>query len=228
MEKLMKSVAALMLMTVVICAAGCKKEGYGVLNGHEYVDLGLPSGLRWATCNVGADMPEGLGYYIAWGETQPKDNYGWGSYQLGIDYNKLTKYCGKPEYGYNGFSDDLTTLVPEDDAATANWGIGWRIPTQEEWQELIDHTTHAWIRQNGVDGIMFTASNGNSIFLPAGGFFHYGDVMFRGRYGAYWSSSLDSDEPYYGKLCEFESNYARTSKYGRLYGMLVRAVCSAN
>lgn len=228
MKSLMKAIAALMLMTAVVCAAGCKKEGYGVLNGHEYVDLGLPSGLRWATCNVGADMPEGLGYYIAWGEMQPKENYGWDSYQLGIDYNKLTKYCGKPEYGYDGFSDDLTTLLPEDDAATANWGAGWRMPIQEEWKELIDHTTHTWTRQNGVDGILFTASNGNSIFLPAGGYFHYSEVISPGSYGAYWSSSLDPDEPYYGKLCEFESNYARTSKIGRLYGMLVRAVCSAN
>ena len=99
----MKAVAALMLSAAVVCAAGCKKDPAGSLNGHEYVDLGLPSGTLWATCNVGADIPEKYGDYFAWGETQSKDNYGWDSYQLGIDYNKLTKYCNNPEYGYNGF-----------------------------------------------------------------------------------------------------------------------------
>ena len=109
---------------------------------HEYVDLGLPSGLLWATCNVGATSPEDYGDYFAWGETQPKDTYEWSTYQYcNGSYNTLTKYCSNSSYGYNGFTDNLTTLLPEDDAATANWGGNWRMPTKEEFQELYNNTT---------------------------------------------------------------------------------------
>ena len=112
---------------------------------YVYVDLGLPSGLLWATCNVGADNPEDYGDYFAWGETQPKDTYNWSTYQYcNGSYNTLTKYCSNSSFGYNGFTDDLTTLLPEDDAATANWGSHWRMPTEEEWQELYRNTTNTW------------------------------------------------------------------------------------
>ena len=137
---------------------------------HAYVDLGLPSGLLWAACNVGANAPEEYGDYFAWGETQPKDVYNWSTYQYCMGSNNtLTKYCTDPNYGYNGFTDNLTILLPEDDAATANWGNGWRMPTKEEWQELLDNTTVTWTQQNGVNGRLFTGSNGNSLFLPAAG-----------------------------------------------------------
>ena len=89
--------------------------------GHVYIDLGLPSGALWATCNVGADNPEDYGDYFAWGETQPKDSYSWDNYLYGSGYNQLTKYCYDSYYGYNGFADTLTVLLPEDDAVTANW-----------------------------------------------------------------------------------------------------------
>ena len=127
---------------------------------HEYVDLGLPSGTLWATCNVGANAPEEYGDYFAWGETAPKDVYNWSTYQY-YDGSNLAKYTG---------SDGLTTLLPEDDAATTNWGNEWRMPTKEEWQELLDNTTNKWTTQNGVNGRLFTGSNGNSLFLPAVGF----------------------------------------------------------
>ena len=108
-------------------------KNYADHSFHEYVDLGLPSGLLWATCNVGADAPEDYGDYIAWGETTPKTTYNWSTYQYCMgSYNTLTKYCNKTSFGYNGFTDNLTTLLPEDDAATANWGSGWRMPTEEE------------------------------------------------------------------------------------------------
>ena len=109
---------------------------------HDYVDLGLPSGTLWATCNVGADSPEDYGDYFAWGETQPKDTYDWSTYQYcNGSYNTLTKYSVEffdswyeqyTNYGYNGFIDNLTTLLPEDDAATANWGADWRMPTKKD------------------------------------------------------------------------------------------------
>ena len=166
---------------------------------HEYIDLGLPSGTLWATCNVGANAPEDYGDYFAWGETQPKDYYDWSTYQYSNgndDYDpQLTKYCNNDGYGYNGFSDDLTTLLPEDDAATANWGADWCMPTQEEWQELVDNTTFIWTTQNGVNGALFTATNGNSLFLPAAGVAAGVNHNGTGESSSYWSNSLNPDNP---------------------------------
>ncbi len=194
-------------------------------SNHDYVDLGLPSGLLWATCNVGADSPEDYGDYFAWGETQPKDTYNWSTYQYcNGDYNTLTKYCSNSSYGYNGFTDNLTTLLPEDDAATANWGSDWRMPTKEEWQELYNNTTVTWTTQNGVNGRLFTASNGNSLFLPAAGCRWGVDLEYAGGDGNYWSSSLHSSNAW-----NFYFNSGGYSMHGssRSNGRSVRAVRSS-
>ena len=161
----------------------------------QYVDLELPSGTLWGICNVGADSPEEYGDYFAWGETQPKDTYSWSTYQhCNGSYSTLTKYCNNSSWGYNGFTDNLTTLLPEDDAATANWGSDWRMPTKEEWQELYQNTAHTWTTQNGVYGRLFTASNGNSLFLPAAGCYRWGGELDNaGSDGYYWSSSLEPE-----------------------------------
>ena len=140
MQNLTKTIAALILSIALLCAAGCKKHnsGNGSYNGHDYIDLGLPSGTMWATCNVGAENPEGYGDYFAWGETQPKAVYTDSNYVYSHGgYDDFTKYCTKPEFGYNGFTDNLKTLQPSDDAATVNWGEGWRTPTMNEWIELV-------------------------------------------------------------------------------------------
>ena len=195
---------------------------------HLYVDLGLPSGLLWATCNVGADTPEGYGDYFAWGETAPKDTYNWSTYQYcNGSYNPLTKYCQNSSYGYNGFTDDLTTLEPSDDAATANWGNGWRMPTQAEFQELRDNTTVTWTTLGGVNGRLFTATNGNSLFLPAAGYRNGSSLYDAGSFGNYWSSSLNTDGPGYAWDFSFYSG-----RYGMYYdsrgnGFTVRPVRSA-
>jgi hypothetical protein len=204
-----------------------------------YVDLGLPSGLLWATCNVGADNPEDYGDYFAWGETQPKDVYDWSTYQYcNGSYYALTKYSVEffdswyehyTNYGYNGFIDNLTTLLPEDDAATANWGADWRMPTKEDWQELYQSTTSIWTTQNGVNGRLFTASNGNSLFLPAAGTCPISDFGLPGSYGNYWSSSL---ETYYSsdhaiELRFYPSGYA-TGDGSRDRGQSVRPVRCMN
>ena len=195
---------------------------------HEYVDLGLPSGTLWATCNVGADTPEDYGHYFAWGETQPKDTYNWNTYQYCMGSNNtLTKYCNNSSYGYNGFTDNLTTLLPEDDAATANWGNGWRMPTKEEWQELYQNTTHTWTTQNGVNGRLFTASNGNSLFLPAAGYRLDGSLGYAGSLGDYWSSSLYTGYPYYAWGLNFNSVDSGMDYSYRDYGWSVRAVRSS-
>ena len=197
-------------------------------NYHEYVDLGLPSGLLWATCNVGADTPEDYGDYFAWGEISTKSTYNWNTYQYCMGSSTtMTKYCSKSIYGYNGFTDDLTTLLPEDDAATANWGSDWRMPTKEEWQELYQNTTHTWTTQNGVNGRLFTASNGNSFFLPAAGYRAVGGLSGAGSFGYYCSSSLDTGSPSNARGFYFDSIYYDMGSGNRYYGLSVRGVRSS-
>jgi len=198
---------------------------------NDYVDLGLPSGLLWATCNVGADSPEDYGDYFAWGETTPKDTYNWSTYQhCNGSYTTLTKYCTNADFGNNGYVDNLTTLLPEDDAATANWGPDWRMPTEEEWEELLDNTTVTWTTQNGVNGRLFTATNGNSIFLPAAGGYTNSGLVDTDSDGAYWSSSLDmvySDNSDNALGFGFESGNYIVGYAGRYCGFTVRPVRSA-
>ena len=192
-------------------------------NPSDWVDLGLPSGLLWATRNVGASSPEDYGAYFAWGETRYKIYYNWSHYRYcNGSYNTLTKYCNDSDYGYNGFTDNLTTLQPSDDAATANYG--GRTPTYAEWQELLNNTTVQQATQNGVNGRLFTASNGNSLFLPAAGYRVESRLENAGEIGYYWSSSLGTDGPYYAWHFDFISNYQGIYGYHRQAGRSVRAV----
>ena len=150
-----------------ISLAGTKQNV--VSDSHAYVDLGLPSGLLWATCNIGADTPEAYGDYFAWGETEPRTNF------------------TETNYTYSEYPDILPDYA---DAATANWGGNWRMPTMEEFEELYTNTTVTVnTQQNGVNGCLFTAQNGNSLFLPAAGFYTNGFLIEVGK-GFYWSSSL--------------------------------------
>lgn len=192
---------------------------------HEYVDLGLPSGLKWATCNVGATTPEDYGDYFAWGEVEPKEYYDWSTYKYGTDYNQLTKYCTSSRLGKDGFVDNKTVLDSEDDAATANWGGSWRMPTEVEQQELVDNCTWTWTTQNGVNGYKVTGPNGNSIFLPAAGYMDEGSLSDAGSDGDYWSSSLDTDISSYVCFVYFYSEHVDWSAYGRWCGFTVRPVC---
>ena len=198
-------------------------EGGGT--NHEYVDLGLPSGTLWATCNVGATTPEGYGDYFAWGETESKVYYSWPAYNYcNGDYRQLTKYCSKSSYGYNGFTDHLTILEPDDDAATVNWGVDWRVPTKEEWQELLDNTTAIWTVQGGHNGRLFTATNGNCLFLPAA-CCHVGTIVYTGGY--YWSSTLDLENPCDAWYLFSTSGSCSMYNYSRCDGLSVRPVRSA-
>ena len=201
----------------------------GTLNGHDYVDLGLPSGTLWATCNLGAEKPEDYGNYYAWGETQPKDYYYWSTYKYCGDEGRttLTKYCCDSVYGYNGYTDNLTVLLPEDDAAKVNWGNGWRMPTKEELQELNNNTTSIWTTLSGVNGRLFTASNGNSLFLPAAGSRWANEFDDAGCHGFFLSSSLDMRNPSCAWYFGFNSNYHAVDGRYRVGGYTVRPVCSA-
>ena len=200
-----------------------------LVGSHDYVDLGLPSGTLWATCNVGASIPESDGDYFAWGETLTKNYFNWGNYQYSNgSYLTLTKYCSEPYYGNDGYSDWLSILLPEDDAATGNWGTAWRTPTNGEWQELYNNTTSTWTTQNGVNGILFTASNGNSIFFPAAGYRNNNSLNYAGSNGYYWSSSLNEDYPANAKCLKFGSDYCNFGSYSRCCGLSVRAVRSSS
>lgn len=197
----------------------------------EYVDLGLPSGTLWATCNVGANSPEEYGDYFAWGETEPKSEYSWSTYKYcngSTITPHMTKYCNKSSDGYNGFTDTLTELLPEDDAATANWGSGWQMPSTAQQQELInsEYTTTTWTTLNGVNGRMIVSkSNGNHIFLPAAGFYEYTSLYtYIGTYGFYWSRSLNTRNSLHGRYLAVYSSYIDTANYYRNVGQSVRPV----
>lgn len=193
---------------------------------HGYVDLGLPSGLKWATCNVGANAPEEYGYYFAWGEVEPKTTYNWSTYKYCVDnYDNLTKYCSQSGYGNNGFTDSKTVLDPEDDAATVNWGGAWRMPTKAEQDELREKCTWVWTSQNGVNGYKVTGPNGNSIFLPAAGDMLEGDLSVDGSWGYYWSSSLYAGSPDGAYYAYFDLGYVGWDYLSRYYGLAVRPVC---
>lgn len=245
MSRVLKSIAVFMLMMVF--ALSCNKpldpnNGNGqqndsiidndeMLYGHAFVDLGLPSGILWATCNIGADTIEELGDYFAWGETAPKELYDWKSYKYGRfihERYELNKYCTDSVYGLDGFVDDLTLLELEDDVARACWGGGWRMPTIEEWEELYGHTSSEWSVQNGMSGWRFTASNGISLFLPAAGYWWDGEFNCADL-GVYWSSSLNIEYPNRGWSFHFGMyNGHLCGSSDRNRGQTVRAVCSAN
>ena len=139
----------------------------GYENGHEWVNLGLPSGTKWATCNIGADKHEAYGEYFAWGEIETKSDYSWSTYKYGKDDHLLTKYCAKSDYGKDGFTDNKTELDLDDDVAHKQWGGSWHMPSKEQFSELQTNTTHEWITVNGISGYKFIASNGKFIFLPS-------------------------------------------------------------
>ncbi len=177
----------------------------GYLNGYGYVDLGLPSGTKWATCNVGASTPTAYGNYYAWGETTTKETYNSSTYT----------YSGNP-----------TTLPSSSDAATANWGSGWRMPTYDELNELKNNCTVTWTTQNGINGRLFTGPNGNSIFLPAAGFNADSFLNYAGSSGYYWSSSLFTASPSYAWNHGFSSGNCGMYLDSRRCGLTVRAVCN--
>lgn len=199
-------------------------------NHHPHlIDLGLPSGTLWSCCNVGASTPERYGGYYAWGETSEKSYYGiaykWNSSDYG---HKLTKYNTESKYGI--VVDNKTTLDSADDAATANWGVPWRMPTLEDFEELIDNTSSTWTTKNGVNGREFKGVNGGILFLPAAGYRLEDELSNEGSDGFYWSSSLYESYPFNACRLGFDSGNAVNmdnaywSSGDRAYGRTVRPV----
>ena len=196
-------------------------DGYGVENGYYYVDLGLPSGLKWAICNVGAATPKEAGNYYAWGETKPKTTYSWSTYKwCKRSESTLTKYNTSSDYGT---VDNKTVLDLEDDAAAVNWGGQWRMPTDAEWRELLTNCT--WTKTSS--GNIVTGPNGNYITLPCGGDFMDDKCYNSGRYGYYWSSNLYGGNNSYTLYfySSAASNTPTLTSNSRRYGCNVRGVC---
>ena len=225
----------------------------GKENGHEWIDLGLPSGLKWAAMNIGASSPEEYGNYYAWGETQPQSDFAYdvSSYKLcnGTEQS-MTKYCVNAVYGT---VDNKSTLEAEDDAASVNWGGAWRMPTKEEFQELVDNCYWVWTNSyNGTSTSGYIVYKAKSlsdkgqvvtsyktpssnyslsdthIFLPAAGYYFDSSSYKMGLQGFYWSSSLHYTN-HLACLLELEpnSNYriVYVTAYLRSLGKSVRAVC---
>ena len=218
------------------CEVFVWRDESGTINGQSYVDLFLPSRTLWATCNIGANSPVEYGDYFAWGETEGY-NSGKTSFTL-ITYkwckegtsSWLTKYCNNSGYGYNGFTDDKTELDLEDDAAYVNWGPAWRMPSLEQFQELLNssYTTTEWTIQNGVYGRKITSkTNGKSIFLPSAGYRKGSSLKNADSYGYCWSRTLNLLSPYYASYARglnFNSSGTGTGSFDRSDGRSVRPV----
>lgn len=238
--------------------AGVSTLGIGsiALEGNKYytagpneftlnaVDLGLPSGILWATMNVGATAPQEYGQFFAWGETKgyssanpPTDgrSFDWASYGLCNGTNTtLTKYNNNSSYGT---VDNLTTLESSDDAATANWGSAWRMPTEAEWNELLKaypsstasgRKRRAWLanyNSTGVNGLAFYDASGNILlFLPAAGFRYGTKLYYQGTGGRYWSSSLGESYASEARYLDFDWSDSSMLDHNRCDGLSVRAV----
>ena len=176
------------------------------INGHDFVDLGLSSGLKWATCNIGASSASEYGDYYAWGETTTKSNYSsWNCVTYGQQIGDIS---GNPQY----------------DAARANWGGTWRMPTKVEFEELINNCTWTWTSEGGYNGYRVTGPNGNSIFLPAAGYRYGTSLYYAGSNGRYWSSTPYETSTQYAYSLYFSSDYHDTRWRYRHYGLSVRPV----
>lgn len=188
----------------------------GRLNNYDWVDLGLPSGLKWASHNVGADAPEDFGYYIAWGETEPKDEYS--------SINSITYKVSSKKLMKEGIIDETGTLTKNHDVAHVIWGEGWRIPTIEEWGELIDKCNWNFAAFNGVNGYLVTGPNNNMIFLPAAAFMQNTSVDNVGDFGDYWSSSVVNELSGNAYSMGYSSKSYGRRRYARYAGRTIRAV----
>ena len=207
MKKLL-TLFALLFVTFKVNAQSCLD------NHHPHmIDLGLPSGTKWACCNVGADKPEVYGGYYAWGETEEKTDYSWGMY---------THSDGSWDACHDLGSNIAGTKY---DVAHVKWGGSWVMPSKEQRDELINNCTYEWITVNGVNGGKFTSkTNGNSIFLPAAGRRYVSDFDHVGSRGNYWSSTQYPSGAGSAYILNFYSGNAYSSYGTRDHGRTVRPV----
>ena len=194
----------------------------GKANGYHYVDLGLPSGIKWASYNVGATNPEEYGCYYAWGETVEKANYSWSTYKwCNGSYDTMTKYCIDDYYGK---VDGKAVLDPDDDVAHVKWGEGWRMPTTEEQLELLTQCVWKKKKLNGINGYRVTGPNGKSIFLPASGYKDGSELRACGHRGYNWPNSINVYDNSIANCLGFDSDNQGWYDDSRRLGRNVRPV----
>lgn len=193
-------------------------------NKHPHIiDMGLPSGTKWACCNVGANAPEDCGGYYAWGEIEEKDYYNWETYKyynnsdgptrIGRDISSVKKISGVYE------------ATNHYDVAHVKWGEKWYMPSKEKYKELVNYCSFTWTKVNGVNGGLFKGRNGNTIFFPAAGARWENYLFGVGTSGLYWSSIQDPAFIYDAFVLSISDNNADWSAYGnRNYGLTVRPV----
>lgn len=192
------------------------KSTTGSIAGHEWVDLGLPSGLKWATCNVGASSPEESGIYFAWGETTSKDSYN--------HANSLTRGKFNTELCSQGIIGDNSNLTTAHDAARSKWGNTWRIPTKSEFEELENECKWIWTSIGGHNGYKITGKNGNSIFLPAAGSRFETSLRGINNNGMYWSSTPQTQYEGLAYCLSFDNSLYVISSGGRIDGLSIRPI----
>ena len=200
-------------------------------NGFEFVDLGLPSGTLWSTCNVGADKPTDFGLYFQWGDIQ-----GYNAEQIGLgdgqkrfanDFSDYKWHLSGDEFDNDNFTKYKTegdVLELDDDSAHFNMGGSWHMPSSEQIQELINETTSNWIKLDNVNGRLFTSKNGKSIFIPAAGLAWDGSLRSEGSEADVWSSMLSAGNVNYGQYLYFGSGNINLSFNDRCVGFSVRGV----
>ncbi len=204
---------------------------------YEYVDLGLPSGTLWATCNIGAASPEDFGDYFAWGETETKSDFSWSTYKWmkwgGSSYDKINKYTFEDNqqagcwYSDGSFvGDNKRRLIEADDAAACAWGSDWQMLTLKQFEELTNnsYTTSEYTTLNGVKGQKITGKNGNSIFLPGAGFCQGTASSGVGEIGYYWSRSLSQNYCDFASFFWFFSGASSVTHTDRYLGLSIRPV----
>ena len=192
----------------------------GYNNGHEWVDLGLPSGVKWATMNIGAESPEDSGGYYAWGETSIKGFFDWSTYK----YGTIDKYGSTDNLTKYNNIDGKKTLDPEDDPATQIWGGTWRMPTKEDWEELINNCQWEWITVNDIVGYKAMGPNSKTLFIPAAGYRWESGFQRKNEFGFYWTK--DIGKPIYTGYCSllFSTKIPELYSHERARGQSVRAV----
>ena len=237
------------------------KENFGnelALSNSDVVDLGLSSGNLWASCNLGADSPEEIGGFYSWGETTTKDVYTWATYRYGDTLTAISKYCSVAAYGNNGFTDALTALEADDDAATANLGRGWNMPTIAEWEELYNQCyweQTADYNNTGKGGYIvyksinktldkqqtkgsdhtYSIATDAHIFIPLTGYIQDNDMRLiaeNDHLSAYWSATLDRQCPCYARCVRLWPGTEITTDAGnsfrRAYAASVRPIRRAD
>lgn len=211
---------------LIMCAMSCAMvaQTTGEEAGHTWIDLGLPSGVKWAATNIGADQPQDEGDYYAWGETTLKTDFRWATYSHGTGQNSLTKYSK---------SDELLSLDATDDIVVSSWGGTWRMPTKEEWEELQEHCVWTWTddyNKTGAAGYVVRSKSGDdSLFLPAAGCRYANRINEKGVHGYYWSSTLFNSSSYWGSAYQLQFIRAFVKSdwnHTRYYGSSVRGVCN--